>query len=443
MPYKFMIAGTNSGAGKTSITIALLAALKDFGFNVLPFKVGPDFIDPGYHTLVSGNSSINLDGWMLSRDYNFKNFYSKFKSGKDIGVVEGVMGLYDGFSGTSDDGSSAQIAKWLDVPVILVVNVKSMARSVAAVINGYKDFDKNLKLKGVILNNVGSENHFNYLKDAIDKYCNVEIVGYFLKGDFPELKSRHLGLVTVEDNIEFKKKVKIFSEVAKKRINFEKLLNIAKFDNLPGIKIKKTKFKKKFKVAIAKDNAFCFYYHDNLKILENIGAEIVYFSPLKDKKLPEGVEFIYLGGGYPELYAKELSENKLLINEIKSYIEDGNFVYAECGGFMYLTEGIYINDKFYPLVGIFKDRAKLDGRLRALGYREVKFLKDTFFAKKGEIARGHEFHYSHLVNSGKDLEKIYEITPRSKNSIQKEGYIYKNSLGSYIHLHFGSFKKFF
>ncbi len=442
MPYKFMIAGTHSGVGKTSITISIISALKELKYNVLPFKVGPDFIDPGYHTFVSGNPSINLDGWMLSKDYNIENFYSKFKNESDVAVVEGVMGLFDGFSGNSEDGSSAQIAKWLNLPVILVVDCKSMARSIAAIINGFKEFDKNLNLAGIILNNIGSEKHLTYLKQAILEYCNVEIIGYFFRGDLPEISSRHLGLVTIEDNIEFKNTIKIFSEIAQKRIDFHKLFNISKFNYVPR-KIKLKASKKKIKIGVAKDNAFCFYYYDNLKILEQKGAEIIFFSPLKDKKLPNGIKFIYLGGGYPELYAEMLSKNKSIINEIKNFIEQGNYVYAECGGFMFLTEGIYIKDKFFPLVGIFKDKARLNKRLRALGYREIRLLNDTFLAEKGEIIRGHEFHYSHLIDEGKDLKKVYEITSRDKNIKKLEGYIYKNCIGSYIHLHFGSNIKMF
>ncbi len=440
MPFKFMIAGTHSGVGKTSITISLIAGLKSLNYNVLPFKIGPDFIDPGYHTIAAKNISINLDGWMLSKNYNIRNFYSRFSSNNDVGVVEGVMGLFDGFSGVGEEGSSSQMAKWLNLPVILVVDCKSMARSIAAVINGYKNFDSDLNLKGVILNNVGSERHLEYLKEAITNYCNIEIVGHFFRGDLPELPSRHLGLVTIEDNIEFKEKIEKFSEIALKRVNFEKLLELSRFELNFKQNIKTTKKKKNFKIGVAKDNAFCFYYYDNLKILENLGAEIVYFSPLNDKHLPEGVQLLYFGGGYPELYAEKLSKNCSLLKEIKDFVEKGKYVYAECGGFMYLTEGIYIDNEFFPLVGIFKDKAKLDKKLRSLGYREIIFKKDTFLGKKDEIARGHEFHYSYLINNGKNLEKVYKVTSKTSSHFAMEGYIYKNCLGSYIHLHFGSLK---
>ncbi len=435
MPYKFLIAGTHSGVGKTSITLALISHLKSLGFNILPYKIGPDFIDPGYHKIASGNPSINLDGWMLSKEYNINTFYTRFSSEQDIAVVEGVMGLYDGYSGISEKGSSAEMAKLLNLPVILVVDCKSMARSICAVIQGYKNFDKNVNLCGVILNNVGSEKHLKFLMEAVEKYTDVEIIGYFYKGDFPQIESRHLGLITVEDNKNFISKIREFQKVAAKRVDFEKLLKISKFKLKKKLDKSKSKIIKKIKGAVAYDNAFSFYYHDNLKILEKYGIKLEYFTPLRDNKLPKGIKFLYIGGGYPELYAKNLSENKNLINEIRNFIEDYNFVYAECGGFMFLTEGIYTdNGEFFPLVGIFKDRAIHKRRLTSLGYREIQFLEDSFLGKKGEVARGHEFHYSKLENEGKFLKKIYSI----KNSGKSEGYIYKNCLGSYIHLHFGS-----
>ncbi len=445
MAHALMIAGTNSGVGKTSITISLISAFKKLNYNVFPYKVGPDFIDTGYHSIVSNNNCINLDGWMLSKEYIFNSFYQRIEE-KSISIVEGVMGLYDGFSGTSEDGSSAQIAKWLNIPVVLVINAKSLARSVAAIINGYKNFDKDVKIRGVILNNVGSENHFNYLKEAIEKYCeDIEIIGYFLRGDFPELGSRHLGLITVDDNKKFFSNIDKFGEIAIKRLNFEKIFKLSECSNYKKIIDSKKEFytkDKKVKIAVAKDNAFCFYYYDNLKIFEKYGAEIKFFSPLYDSELPSGVKFIYFGGGYPELYAHKLSSNKSMINNIKDFCESGGLIYGECGGFMYLTDGIIVNKRFYPMCGIFKEKAIMENKLKALGYREIMLNEDCFFGNKGEKARGHEFHYSKLLNNGKNLRKIYKITPRKKNYEKEEGYIYKNCIGSYIHLHFGSNENF-
>jgi cobyrinic acid a,c-diamide synthase len=432
----FLIAGTNSGVGKTTITLALISYFKKKGLNVQPFKVGPDFIDPGYHKLFSNNHSINLDGWMLSKKYNISNF-KKHTANKNISIVEGVMGLFDGFSGTSDKGSSSQMAKWLNIPVILIVNAKSMARSIAAVVYGFENFDKNLKLTGVILNNVSSDNHYSYLENSIKKYCKTTILGYFKKGDFPAISSRHLGLVTVEDNIDFINYKNTLAEIVEKRINIKKLLSITKYPDQAVKNIKRTK--KKVKIAVARDKAFSFYYYDNLKLIEQYGGEIVFFSPLSDNTLPAGIKAIYLGGGYPEIYAEQLSKNSNMINEIKTFSKSGGYIYAECGGFIYLTEGVYdFNGKFSPLVGVFKEQAIMEKKLKALGYAEVTLQKDSFFGEKNLKIRGHEFHYSYLKNNGKNLIKIYNVKMRKHPEGKQEGYSYKNTLGSYIHLHFGS-----
>ncbi len=435
----FLIAGTNSGVGKTTITLALISYFSNQGLSVQPYKVGPDFIDPGYHKLFSGNISINLDSFMLSKSYNISNF-NQYSYNKDIAIVEGVMGLFDGFSGKNERGSSAQIAKWLNLPVILIVNSQSIARSVAAIVYGFENFDKDLKIAGIIFNNVSSENHFSYLKESVEKYCKSKVLGFFKKGDLPSIPSRHLGLLTVEDNAEFINYKKSLSEIVEKRINIKKLLGITKYTvSKPHLS---NKINKKLKVAVAKDKAFSFYYEDNLKLIEKYGGEITFFSPLKDKKLPDNIEAIYLGGGYPEIYAETLSKNRVLIEQIKNFSENRGFIYAECGGFIYLTEGVIdFNGKFFPLVGIFKDRAIMQKRLRSLGYAEVTFTEKTFFGEFGTKIKGHEFHYSYLENGGEALKKIYNVKMRKFPEGKAEGFLYKNTLGSYIHLHFGSNKK--
>ncbi len=434
----FLIAGTNSGVGKTTITIGLISAFRQEGYSIQPFKVGPDFIDTGYHSLASGNPSINLDGWMLSKDYNINNF-SLNTQNCNIAVIEGVMGFYDGFSGVSDDGSSAEIAKWLNLPVILIVNAQSMARSVAAIIYGFENFDKKVNIAGIIFNNVSGENHFSYLKESTEKYCKAKVLGYFKKCDFKPLPSRHLGLVTVEDNPEFWKHIENFGKIVKKRLDLKKILKITYYEKPKNISYNMENFAHKVKIAIAKDNAFCFYYYDNLKILKKYGAEIIFFSPLKDKYLPEDIHALYLGGGYPELFAEELSNNATLLNDIKNFAENNGIIYAECGGFIYLTKGVHTLDKkFFPLIGIFNDEAVMFDKLKVLGYSEVTFLKDSFLGAKDTVVKGHEFHYSFLKNEGKNLEKIYKIKMRRKGIIKYEGYRYKNCIGSYVHLHFGS-----
>ncbi len=434
----FIVAGTNSGVGKTTVTLSLISALKQLGFSVQPFKVGPDFIDPGYHTIASGNTSVNLDSWMLSKEYNIHNFHINSKD-KDIAIVEGVMGFYDGFSTTEDFGSSAEISKILKLPVILIVNGKSLARSAAAIVLGFEKFDANVDIKGIIFNNVSGESHYEYLKESVEHYCNAQPIGYFKKGDFESLPSRHLGLVTVQDNPNIEKLLDGYGKIALKRLNTDKLLELTRYNHSYEVKQTKKTIKKKVKVAVARDNAFCFYYHDNLKKLCEYGAEITFFSPLKDEKIPDGSQLIYLGGGYPELYAKQLSENVSMMLSIKNFSDNYGYIYAECGGFIYLTKGVHTKEgKFFPFTGIFNEEAVMLNRLKTLGYTEIETKTDAFWGKSSIKARGHEFHYSFLKNNGENLDKIYSVKMRKKSQSKEEGYIYKNTLGSYIHLHFGS-----
>ncbi len=436
----FMVAGTNSGVGKTTITLALISAIESKGFKIQPFKVGPDFIDTGYHSLASGFPSVNLDSWMLSENYNKTNFSLHCKE-KDIAVVEGVMGLYDGFGTTNDSGSSAQIAKILNLPVILIVNGASIARSAAAIVFGFENFDSEVNITGIIFNNVSGESHYNYLKESVAYYCNAEPLGYFKKNDFSPLKSRHLGLVTVEDNSNVKNMLDDYAEILLKRIDIDRLLEKTEYNLTANYNLTEVNFgcSSKLKVSVAKDNAFCFYYHDNLEILKALGAEITFFSPLHNDSIPEDTDILYLGGGYPELYAEQLSSNRSMLHSIKRFSENYGFIYAECGGFIYLTEGVYVNNnKFFSFTGIFKDRAIMLNKLKALGYAEITTTTKDFWGKKGVKAKGHEFHYSYLKNNGNNLKKIYSVTMRKNFQSKTEGYIYKNTLGSYIHLHFGS-----
>jgi len=434
----FMIAGTNSGVGKTSITLGLIRLFQKKNLSVQAFKVGPDFIDTGYHAFLSNKPAINLDSWMLSKDYNIENFLYYSKNNK-ISIIEGVMGLYDGFSTTDDDGSSALIAKWLKVPVILVVNASSMARSAAAIVKGFETFDPNINIVGVIFNHVSGENHYSYLSESVSHYCNAKPLGYIPKNSFKPLPSRHLGLVTIEDSNFEKNFFDEYAMILEKHINIDKLLSLTKYKTkiFNNIEKKEKSLKKNIKIGVAKDKAFCFYYHDNIEILKKFGAEIIFFSPLNDKKLPDNLDALYFGGGYPELYSKELSANKQLLSEIKNFSEKKKIIYAECGGFMYLTKGIIdTHNNFFELVGIFDDIAVMNKKLSKLGYAEINIIQDTFFGKNIK-AKGHEFHYSHLKYNGEKLAKVYEV--KMRKGLQKfEGYKLNNTVGSYIHLHFGS-----
>ncbi|MCP3872125.1 MAG: cobyrinate a,c-diamide synthase [Desulfobacteraceae bacterium] len=433
-----IIAGTNSGCGKTTISLALMAWLTRKGYQVSPFKVGPDFIDPGHHKRITGNESRNLDGWMLDRAYNRETFRQGVKD-SDIAIVEGVMGLFDGFSGKDEAGSTAQMAKWLELPIILVVNAQSMARSVAALVQGFENFDPKLTFAGVIFNKLGSQNHFRYLTEAMEGNVRMPCLGGILRDETIEIPERHLGLVTEDEHQLSGSDMDQLSNMIESGIDTQILFKglSSKIKKVVGKKEKKNKVK----IGVARDKAFCFYYKDNLDLLEKEGAELIYFSPIADKHLPTQIQAIYLGGGYPEVFAGPLSENQTLLADIKNVSRNGMPVYAECGGFMYLCRSITDHGgNLYKMSGCFPfDTKMLKGR-KALGYREITLSKDTIIGGKGLVARGHEFHYSEIENKTDqhEVKRSYSVSPRvGVNSLQ-EGYNKDNTLGSYVHLHFGS-----
>lgn len=433
----FIIAGTNSGAGKTTITLGIMLYLKKLGYKVQGFKAGPDFIDPGHHSIILNRPSHNLDSWMLKPWMN-KAIFDYFSKDAEISIIEGVMGLYDGFSPIEDIGSTAHLAKVLNLPVVLVVNASSLARSVSAMILGYISFDKGVKIAGVILNNVGSKNHAKLLESSISHYLKIPCFGFFEKNPEISLPSRHLGLVTAYEDIWDEKKIEQLVKWTSKSItnDFLKFIEVQKKEKQ---KIKNPPLKKHVKIAVAKDEAFCFYYDINIKLLEQMGAEIIYFSPLKDTKLPKGIKGIYIGGGYPELYLEKLSQNTEIKKEILRFVEDNNVVYAECGGFMYLMNSIKnSNNRIREMVGVFPFNAILNKKLVSLGYRKIKLLENCPLGPKGIEARGHEFHYSFAQGLKEYPKNIYEVCSRDNEKKESYGVRYKNCIGSYIHLHFAS-----
>ena len=438
----FVIAGTHSGVGKTTITLGLLAALKRRGVAAAPFKVGPDFIDPGHHAHIAGRVSRNLDGWMLGREYNEASFL-RHGAGCDVAVVEGVMGLFDGFSGNSEAGSTAEMAKWLKLPVLLVVNAASMARSAAAVIQGFEHFDPDVTFIGVVFNNVGSKGHLTYLKDAVTAYTKMPYLGGLLRNGGLLLPERHLGLMTAEDHPISKEQMDCLADAVDAGLDIPGLL-----ERLPQIEasqegsleVDTPKFPD-VRIGVARDAAFCFYYPDNLELLQAAGAEVVLFSPLMDEALPEDLDGIYFGGGYPELYAHRLAQNKPMREAVRRSSQDGMPIYGECGGFMYLCqELIDMQGRTFPMCGAFPFRSRMHSKLRRLGYREVTFSKDTILGGKNQVVRGHEFHYSDLLHEDGEspTATVYSVSARSGEPLFNEGYFENRTLGSYVHLHFGS-----
>ena len=372
-----------------------MAALSRRGLTVAPFKVGPDFIDPGHHTRIVGAVSKNLDGWMLSKEYNLECF-RRTAQAADVAVIEGVMGLFDGYDGKSEAGSTAQMAKWIGAPVILLVDAASMARSAAAVVMGFEHFDEQLNYVGVILNNLGSQRHLQYLADAMQERIKMPCLGGIIRNENIAIPERHLGLVTREDHPLTRQTIDELADIIEKNIDLDMLLNALPEINLPrpgGEEI--VVQEKKVRIAVARDNAFCFYYQDNLELLEQHGAEIISFSPLTDGDLPQDVDGLYLGGGYPELFAGKLAENNGLRGQIRRKSRDGMPIYGECGGFMYLCqELIDKNGMNYPMTGCFPFTTRMFSKLRALGYREINLTRDTVIGRRDLTIRGHEFHYS-------------------------------------------------
>ncbi|MDD2337330.1 MAG: cobyrinate a,c-diamide synthase [Geobacteraceae bacterium] len=451
-----VIAAPMSGSGKTTITLGIMECLKRRGLAVAPFKVGPDFIDPGWHRLVTGHPSVNLDGWMCPERFVQETFV--LNSGRtDIAVIEGVMGLFDGIDGTSEAGSTAQVAKILASPVILVVDAKSQARSAAALVQGFVRFDPQLHVAGVIFNNVGSANHARILLEAMKTSVpEVKVLGCIPRDEQLRIPSRHLGLVTAEENPLPEEFLDSLAGVMGEHLDLDVLLSLAESsrghvstsDKNTAECEKQPPAYVPVKVAVAHDRAFCFVYEDNLRLLREAGAEIVEFSPLGDALLPQGIGGIYLPGGYPELFAETLSANQSMIDEITAAIESGMPVYAECGGFIYLSRGVKGKaspgnsatvdcQDMIPLVGIFPVSTRMLPRRKALGYREVELNSDSIFGPAGTIVRGHEFHYSEMEEMPQEIERLYEVR-KNGTVIAAEGYRYRNCLASYLHLHFGS-----
>ena len=368
---KILIAGTNSGVGKTTISLGIMQALTKRNLKVQPYKVGPDYIDPSYHTFITGRYSRNLDSYMLD-DEKIKYIVKNSSNDADISVIEGVMGLYDGYGIDLDDCTSSYTSKLLKAPVILVINAKAMATSAAAMVLGYKMLDTNVNIAGVITNNVRSESHYNMLKEAIEKYTGVEVLGYFPPNKDFSLESRHLGLVPSMEIETLKIKFDNLADEIEKYINIDRILEIAEteeFDtdfNLDNF-IEDNQMNNKT-IAVAYDKAFNFYYRENIELFEKLGLNIKYFSPMEDRQLPK-CDYIYIGGGFPEIFGKELHENKEIRQAILSAYEKNIPIYAECGGLMYLGSKLEDNNKnVFDMVGIFNGCSKMSSSLKRFGY---------------------------------------------------------------------------
>jgi cobyrinic acid a,c-diamide synthase len=435
---RLVIAGTHSGAGKTTVTLAILAALTARGRRVQAFKVGPDFIDPGHHSAATGRQSRNLDGWMLGDAVN-RDIFMRAAADADISIIEGMMGLFDGSSSVNEIGSTAELAKQVDAPVLLVIDGSAMARSAAAMVSGYAKFDPALRVLGVLFNRVSSEEHYKLLKEAVEQETKVRVVGYLRPDPAVTISDRHLGLVTAREQGRGEL-YGLLAKAAAETVDLDRVEALARSCSELTAAAPQPMTKKDVRtvrIGVAQDLAFCFYYPENLELLEAEGAELVKFSPMNDRVLPD-VDLLYLGGGYPELHGAVLAGNVTMRTAIRQFAERGGTIYAECGGMMYLTHAIRdFSDTSHEMVGLFPAEAVMQKPALTLGYRTVKLSHDCILGASGITARGHEFHYSTLVPRG-SLD--YACVLHDARGLLKgpDGLVAGNTLALYTHLHFAS-----
>ncbi len=459
---KLVLAGTGSAVGKTTISTGIMKALSDE--NVQPFKVGPDFIDPSYHTIATGNISRNLDSFFMN-DFQIVNSFERAlkKSKSNIGIIEGVRGLYEGISPIGDTGNTASIAKALDAPVVLLMDSRSLVKSAAAVVLGFKALDPQIRIEGVILNKVKGPRHFKKAKESVEKLADVPVIGGIPRDDKISVEERHLGLVPALEKDRITKNIKLWGEIAENHIDLDALKEIMKTsskstvkdnqkiamesheddfnkehndaldlkvtnDSKPG-ELWKTGNKSKVKIGVAKDEIFTFYYQETLESLEDNNAEIVPFSPYKDEHLPD-VDALYIGGGYPEVFKQDLSNNKSMLQDIKKFHDDNRPIYGECGGLIYLSKSIDGLD----MVNAIPYTSEMTDRVQGLNYIVARANQDNLISNEGDIFRGHEFHYTKLnINDTKGL--VFDVLRGRGVLNNMDGVSIKNTLANYIHIH--------
>jgi cobyrinic acid a,c-diamide synthase len=448
---RLVIAGTHSGVGKTTVATALMAAFARRGLRVQPFKIGPDFIDPGFHRLACGRISRNLDGWMLGREANLQTFAdAAIGANADLAIIEGVMGLFDGRAATSEAGSTGEMAKWLQAPVILVVDASAMARTAAALVRGMEDFDPALTIAGVLFNRTGGPGHAAILREATARYCRAKSLGALPRQEGITLPERHLGLVMAAE-ILTPERLTAMADWVEAAVDLDALFQLAMAAKAATLSESDRRFSppaaahlpgpRRPRIGIARDAAFCFYYQDNLDLLTANGADLIEFSPIADAKLPANLDGIYLGGGYPELHAAKLSANHPMLDAIRRFAQSGAPIYAECGGFMYLTQAIVdATGAEHPMAGLFPTKARMSSRLAALGYVELKPKQPGPWLDAHDCVRGHEFRYSAIDEMPASVERQFIVT--GKSGTREEGYSAGSVVGGYVHLHFRSLPRF-
>lgn len=433
---KILIAGVTSGAGKTTAVLGILKALQE-QYKIQSYKVGPDYVDTKFHTRITGRPARNLDNYLVPDKQTLEYLFTAETDEVDLGIVEGVMGLYDGLGTDKDAYSTASIAKQLDIPVVLVVNARATSTSAAAILKGFIDFDPAVPICGVIINNVMSESHYQLIAGAIDRYLGLPVLGYLPHNSRAVLPSRQLGLVPDDELAGVDEKIALLADDVKQHVDLAQLVSLANEVTgkapdpftIPPVKLR---------LGIAQDEAFNFYYADNLKLLQKVGVELVPFSPLKDQHLPD-VDALYIGGGYPEEFAAELAANDSMKAEIRHFSCADKPIYAECGGLMYLGKYLCEDQHRDPMVGIFNGESTMTPRLRKFGYCVALPQQETLLGKPGQRIVGHEFHHSTFTPADDQLAPVLTMQKIRDHQLVDSwagGYQVRQTFASYLHVHF-------
>lgn len=443
---KVLIAGVTSGSGKTTVVLGILQALKQ-RYQIQSYKVGPDYVDTKFHSRITGRPTRNLDNYLVPSSKTLNYLFTERTSQIDLGIVEGVMGFYDGLGTSKDAYSTASVAKQLDLPVILVIDAHATSTSAAAILKGFIDFDPEVRIKGVIINNVMSANHYQLVKGAIKRYVGLPVLGYLPHDQQMALPSRQLGLVPDDELPAVDKTIALIGQEVKEHIDLDQLVSLAE----PVQQEVANPFRLapvKLRLGIAEDQAFNFYYADNLRLLRQIGVELIPFSPIHDHHLPT-VDALYFGGGYPEEFAAQLAANDSFKDSVRQFSAASKPIYAECGGLMYLGAKLKTHDQTYQMVGIFDGQSQMTPRLRRFGYCIATPQQDCLLGSANDQIVGHEFHHSTFQPLDNDLKPVLTMTKVRDGRVVDRwqgGYQIKNTFASYLHVHFyqdeGRFKSF-
>ncbi|WP_438449214.1 cobyrinate a,c-diamide synthase [Gorillibacterium sp. sgz5001074] len=448
---RLVIAGTGSGAGKTTVTIGLMAALKRRGLAVQGFKCGPDYIDPSYHTAVTGRISRNLDTWMTTLDV-MREIFLRGSREADISVIEGVMGMFDGKDPLANTGSTAEIAELLAAPVLLVVNASSIGRTAAAMVLGFRELAGPGRIAGVIANQCGSEAHFRLVQAAVEQVCGIPVVGWLGREEGLQVPERHLGLVPAIERGELEPFFERAADAVEQGVDLDALLELARrvpplpwpekwvFSTPAGGTDQadvNPQTEDSLTIAVAMDAAFNFYYPENLELLEELGARIQPFSPLAGEPVPPEADGVYIGGGFPEEFAEQLAQAGHVGRDLKARAEVGLPIFAECGGYMYLSRSITDQSgRTFPMAGIIPAEVRMQSKLSSFGYREVTGLRDGVLLAEGDTIRGHEYHYSTLTPDSEIYPHAYDT--KGLRGAGQDGYATDTLTAGYTHVHFAS-----